>query len=111
MNVQPNTTDEITGEVLAMLTGFLGGVRLAPDQDYMAEGLIDSIMALELVTGIEEILGVEIDVDDLDLDNFRTAARISSFVRRKRAATADGGSVDGGSVDGGSVGGGSGIPA
>lgn len=84
MNSQQTTTDEITSKILAFLSAATGGRELAPDQDYIAEGLIDSLLALELVTQVEALFGVEVEVDDLDLDNFRTAARVAAFVRRKR---------------------------
>jgi methoxymalonate biosynthesis acyl carrier protein len=77
-------TDEITGRILKFLSAATGGREIAVDQDYVAEGLIDSLLALELVTQVEQLFDIEVDVEDLDLDNFRTAARIAAFVRRKR---------------------------
>jgi methoxymalonate biosynthesis acyl carrier protein len=83
----PNTetTDEIAAAILQFLSEAIGVPSLRVDQDYVAEGLIDSLLALELVVQVEQRFGVQVDVDDLDLDNFRTAARIAGFVRRKRA--------------------------
>ncbi|MEO3754558.1 phosphopantetheine-binding protein [Streptomyces sp. B6B3] len=84
MTLPQQATDEITGRILEFLSAATGGRELAVDQDYVAEGLIDSLLALELVTQVEQLFDVEVDVADLDLDNFRTAGRIAAFVRRKR---------------------------
>jgi acyl carrier protein len=59
---------------------------LRPDDDFFALGLVNSLRALEIVAYIERTFTIAIDVDDLDLDNFRTAAAAAAFVSRKRAA-------------------------
>jgi methoxymalonate biosynthesis acyl carrier protein len=87
-NTMNTTTDEITGRILAFLSAATGGKHIAADQDYVSEGLIDSLLALELVTQVEQMFDIEIDVEDLDIDNFRTAARVAEFVRRKRGEPA-----------------------
>jgi methoxymalonate biosynthesis acyl carrier protein len=57
-----------------------------PDEDYFARGLVNSLMALELVTFVEQRFGICVEVADLDLDNFRTMRKIARFVLRKKAA-------------------------
>ena len=59
---------------------------LGPDDDFFALGLVSSLRALEIVVYIERTFGVTIDVEDLALDNFRTAAAAAAFVSRKHAA-------------------------
>ncbi|MGW7521354.1 acyl carrier protein [Streptomyces sp. NPDC054796] len=84
MNAQRHPDDDITDSILEFLSTATGGRQLTVDQDYVSEGLVDSLLALELVTQVEVRFGVEVEVEDLDLDNFRTASRIAAFVRRKR---------------------------
>ncbi|WP_405656202.1 acyl carrier protein [Streptomyces sp. RK9] len=55
-----------------------------PDDDFFERGLINSLRALEIVVHVEQAHGVSVDVEDLDLNNFRTVNRIADFVRRKR---------------------------
>ncbi|HKN98219.1 MAG TPA: acyl carrier protein [Pseudonocardiaceae bacterium] len=57
-----------------------------PDEDYFAVGLVNSLLALELVAHVERRFGITVEVEDLDLDNFRTMHRTAEFVRRKRSA-------------------------
>ncbi|GCB44695.1 acyl carrier protein [Streptomyces sp. NL15-2K] len=78
-----NTTDRITEEVVAFLTAALRR-QVGPDDDYFALGLADSLFALELVTFVEDRFRLTVEVEDLDLDSFRTAARITRFVRCKQ---------------------------
>ncbi|TGA92970.1 acyl carrier protein [Streptomyces sp. MZ04] len=79
------TASEVSGELTAFLTA---GARhqVGPDDDYFALGLVNSLFALELVTFVERRFGLEVGVEDLDLDHFRTVGRLTDFVLRKTAA-------------------------
>lgn len=61
---------------------------LALDDDFFALGLMNSLRALEIVTYIERYFELEIGTEDLDLDNFRSAAKIARFIARKQAVAA-----------------------
>ncbi|MFD1535394.1 acyl carrier protein [Nonomuraea guangzhouensis] len=77
--------DDVIGELVAFVSAAVGR-RLAEEDDYFELGLADSLFALELVTFIEHRFGFTIEVEDLDLDNFRTVSRLSGFVARKCGA-------------------------
>ncbi|MEV6441230.1 acyl carrier protein [Amycolatopsis sp. NPDC051716] len=87
---QPVHTGVTAEEILAELTGFFAtataGNTPGPDEDYFALGLVNSLLALELVAYVERRFGIEVAVADLDLDNFRTMNRVTAFVLRKRSA-------------------------
>ena len=73
-------------DIASQITGFLTAAlrrQVEPDDDYFAQGLADSLFALELVTFVESRYAITVTVEDLDLDSFRTANRITEFVRRK----------------------------
>ncbi|MFC4493035.1 acyl carrier protein [Streptomyces ovatisporus] len=88
---QDGTRDEGTGggagdEIGRQVTEFLTAALrrpVEPDDDYFALGLADSLFALELVTFVESRFSLTVEVEDLDLDSFRTANRITRFVQRK----------------------------
>jgi methoxymalonate biosynthesis acyl carrier protein len=67
------------------------GTEIGPDDDYFALGLIDSLRSLEIVVHVESTFGISVDVEDLDLDNFRTVSRVTGFVMRKRGRLAGSG--------------------
>ncbi|WP_194835065.1 acyl carrier protein [Nocardia sp. XZ_19_369] len=78
--------DELT-ERLRQYLSTMTSTKLAPDDDFFGLGLINSLRALEIVTYIERTFDLEIGTEDLDLDNFRSAARIAAFVTSKQAST------------------------
>lgn len=50
------------------------------DTDLFASGLVDSLAFVELLVAIEEELGTRIALDELDLEDLRTIARIARLV-------------------------------
>jgi methoxymalonate biosynthesis acyl carrier protein len=80
--------DELVDQVLEYLNTLLTSGELGADDDCFASGLVNSLQALEIVTFVERTFRVSVAVDDLDLDNFRSAASIATFVRHKRMAPA-----------------------
>ncbi|MFZ2174794.1 MAG: acyl carrier protein [Rhodococcus sp. (in: high G+C Gram-positive bacteria)] len=80
----PESFDDLAEELRRYLST-LTSTELGPDDDYFTLGLVSSLRALEIVTYIEGKHGVEVEVEDLDLDNFRTARRVAEFIHRKRA--------------------------
>jgi methoxymalonate biosynthesis acyl carrier protein len=77
--------DGIVEELRKFFSIAMAGNAPAPEEDYFALGLVNSLMALELVTFVEQRFGITVEVGDLDLDNFRTMSQIAQFVRRKRS--------------------------
>jgi methoxymalonate biosynthesis acyl carrier protein len=82
--------DDDLGPIVERIRAFFASAlpesRLEPDQDYFALGLVNSLLALELVTYVEKSFTIRVEVEDLDLDNFRTMNRMAAFVRGKLAA-------------------------
>ncbi|GAA1954530.1 acyl carrier protein [Amycolatopsis minnesotensis] len=76
--------EDVRAQLLEFVTSLVS-TELGPDEDYFAQGLISSLVALELVTFVEHRFGLTVDVADLDLDNFRTVNRLTGFVLAKTA--------------------------
>jgi acyl carrier protein len=57
---------------------------IAPDEDLITQGNIDSVGLMQLVSFIESEFGITITDDDLVIDNFRTLRSIEDFILRKR---------------------------
>lgn len=95
--------EETTKEITRFLTDALRR-PIGPDDDYFALGLVDSLFALELVTYVEERFALTVEVEDLDLDSFRTAHRLTAFVLGKTGGDETGdepGPATGGGATGG----------
>jgi methoxymalonate biosynthesis acyl carrier protein len=52
----------------------------APDADLFESGALDSLSLVELLLQLEQEFGVKISLDELDLDHFRSIAKIAEFV-------------------------------
>lgn len=51
-----------------------------PETDLVSDGLMDSLMLIELLTYLEQEYQITIDFADLDVDNFRSIASITRYV-------------------------------
>jgi len=56
-----------------------------PDADLIDEGLLDSLMLVELIVHLEEHYGISVALDDLELDHFRSLSRLTQFIVASRA--------------------------
>ena len=54
------------------------------DTDLMELGLLDSLTLVELMASLEEEFGIHISFDEIELDNFRSVARMAEFVNQQR---------------------------
>jgi methoxymalonate biosynthesis acyl carrier protein len=70
-----------TSELLSMLSNRLK-TTVRPEQDLFAEGMINSMFALELVVQIENRFNVAVEGRDLDMANFRSVNAMANLVRR-----------------------------
>jgi methoxymalonate biosynthesis acyl carrier protein len=51
------------------------------DQDLFASGVVDSMILVQLILGLEEHFGLDLVMEDLDLDSFATIASIAEFLK------------------------------
>lgn len=63
----------------------LGKPDLTESDDIFEVGEATSLYSMELVLFIEEKLGIPLDDDDLERDNFATIGAMSDLIERKRA--------------------------
>lgn len=63
------------------------GIRsLAPDEDLLDLGLIDSLGIMKLIVFIEDSFGVRIEDSEIVPENFQSLSRMARFVEQKSAA-------------------------
>jgi methoxymalonate biosynthesis acyl carrier protein len=55
----------------------------SPDKDLIESGTIDSLTFVELLARLEQEFSIRIPLDDIDLNQFRSIARIGEFIRTK----------------------------
>jgi acyl carrier protein len=63
------------------------GMRsIAPDEDLLARGVIDSLGVTQLVAFLEERFAIRVTDEELVPANFQSLARLEAFVASKRPA-------------------------
>jgi D-alanine--poly(phosphoribitol) ligase subunit 2 len=73
---------EILRQVRELLSQVLTQDVSSDDTDVVESGLLDSLALVELLVGIERMFGVQVDLVELDLDDFRTVRRIADAIAR-----------------------------
>ncbi len=58
---------------------------LAPDEDLLGSGIIDSMAVLKLVTFIEQTFGIKVKDEDIVPENFQNLNSIVKYVEQTQA--------------------------
>ncbi len=58
----------------------------SPDTDLLESGILDSLQFVELLVQLEQNFNLRIKIDDIDLEDLRTLARIARLVDANREA-------------------------
>jgi len=72
--------DEIQGLITNILVGKVYVKVPSPTTDLLQAGLLDSITLVELIVGIEEQFGIQVPLEEIQSDHYRSVERIADFV-------------------------------
>jgi acyl carrier protein len=61
----------------------------SPDVDLFETGVLDSVGFVELLAALEQEFGCLFELDDLEIDNFRSVRAIAAFVGGSRGGELD----------------------
>ena len=81
-------TEAVTDAVRRMFAEALKIHVPSDDTDLIDGGLLDSLALVELLFQIEREFGVEVSLDDFEIESFRSVALIADFVERANRANA-----------------------
>ena len=56
---------------------------LRDDDDLFELGIANSLFAIQLMTFIEKTYALEVEMEDLDIDNFKSLSAATAFVLKK----------------------------
>jgi acyl carrier protein len=71
---------ELKEKLTAIFSDHLNIDAPTAETDLLATGMMDSLALVELLVRLEQSFGVQISVDDLELDHFRSIDSIARFV-------------------------------
>lgn len=83
-----NENMELKEKLTAIFSQHLNIEVPASDTDLLVTGIIDSLALVELMLRLEQDFGMQIPVDELELENFRSLESIARFVAFHGAAEA-----------------------
>ena len=81
-------TQEIRQTVREFISSSIDISNLGDDENLFETGIVNSLFAVQLMTFIEKTFGIEISMDDLDIENFKSISATAAFVGRKFAGKA-----------------------
>jgi acyl carrier protein len=79
-----SVSTDIEQFILDELTQGRGITEIAPDENLLSKGIVDSHGVMELVGFLEQRYGISVGDEDLTPENFESVQRIEAFVERKR---------------------------
>ena len=59
--------------------------NLNNDDNLFESGIVNSLFAVQLMTFLEKTFALEIGMDDLDIENFKSVNATTAFVMRKKS--------------------------
>ena len=80
------SAQNVSKDVREFLEPFIADTEFKDEDDIFALGLVNSLMAMQLVLFLEKTYKIKFEGDDLDLKNFRSIQQISELIGRKLAA-------------------------
>ncbi|MFC1709249.1 acyl carrier protein [Candidatus Omnitrophota bacterium] len=79
-----NIIGELEKYLLTEVAAGLDKKSLAPDDDLLAQGIIDSMGIIKLLAFIEKTFGVKVNDEEMVPDNFQTLNAITELINKKK---------------------------
>jgi len=74
---------EIKETVKRFILNSIAITDLDDDDNLFESGIVNSLFAVQLMTFIEKTFAIEVGMDDLDIENFKSLNAATAFVVRK----------------------------
>jgi acyl carrier protein len=74
----------LIADVQALFEQSLGLLAPDPEVDLVASGLLDSLALVTLLFELEQAFAIQLPLETLDVEDFRTLARIAGLVAASR---------------------------
>lgn len=82
-SVNAVTQDGIRKTVREFILSSINITQLDDDDNLFESGIVNSLFAVQLMTFIEKTFAIEVEMDDLDIENFKSLSATTAFVVRK----------------------------
>jgi methoxymalonate biosynthesis acyl carrier protein len=75
---------KVRGTVTNFLLSSINIANLKDDDNLFASGIVNSLFAVQLMTFLERAFVIELGVDDLDIEHFKSVDATTAFVMKKK---------------------------
>jgi acyl carrier protein len=80
------STQDVNG-IRETVRGFISSAidiaKFDDDVNLFERGIVNSLFAVQLMTFVEKTFALEVEMDDLDIENFKSVNATTAFVVRK----------------------------
>lgn len=83
----PATAEQTIGEIRGIFSQRLAIEVESPTVDLLDTGLVDSVTLVELLLVLEQQFAISLPLEDLEMEDFRSVARIADLVARTKSAS------------------------
>ena len=83
-----NDTNHVKETVRNFINSSINIDGLGDDENLFESGIVNSLFAIQLMTFVERSFGIEIGMDDLEVENFESVSATAAFINRKSACKA-----------------------
>ena len=87
MTTSPSSTVSLQAELAAVFAQDLHIDVPTPETDLVTTGRLDSVGVVELLLQLEKRFGLRVDIEDLEIEHFRSIATIAAFIAARRNGT------------------------
>jgi len=70
--------------VTRFLLSSINLAKLNDEDDLFESGIVNSLFAVQLMTFLEKTFSMEVGMDDLDIENFKSVNATTAFVMKKK---------------------------
>jgi acyl carrier protein len=79
-----STEQEVRETIRRFFLSSIPVTQLDDDANLFESGIVNSLFAVQLMTFVEKTFAIEVDMDDLDIQNFKSLDATTAFVLRKK---------------------------
>jgi methoxymalonate biosynthesis acyl carrier protein len=83
MPVNAQQENGIKETVKRFILSSINFTQLDDDDNLFESGIVNSLFAVQLMTFIEKTFAIEVGMDDLDIENFKSLNATTAFVLKK----------------------------
>ena len=73
----------IKATVKRFLSSSTNITNLDDDENLFESGIVNSLFAVQLMTFVEKTFAIEVEMDDLDIQNFKSLNATTAFIQKK----------------------------